>query len=248
MILFFGIILGLIVGSFLNAVIHRLHTGESFLTGRSACPHCHKEIEGRDLIPVISFLLLKGKCRSCGKRISWQYPLVEILTALVFGLLVVSFPFSLPLYVSAAFAAFFILISVYDFKHFLILDKVLLPLGALAIAWNLYQGQAIEGLLSGLGLMAFFGFQYLLSQGRWIGFGDVKYGFVLGNIFLWPGSLVCLFLAYILGAVVGSGLMAAGRKSFASQLPMGTFLGVSAIITVLYGTQIAEWYLGLIGF
>jgi len=248
MILFFGIILGLIVGSFLNAVVHRLHTGESFLVGRSACPHCHKEIPGWDLIPVISFVLLKGKCRSCAKNISWQYPLVEIFTAFVFGLLASLVPLSLSLYVSAVFAAFFILISVYDFKHYLILDKVIFPLGILAIAWNIYQEQVVEGLLAGLGFMVFFGLQYLVSQGRWIGFGDVKYGFVLGNILLWPGSLVCLFLAYILGAVIGLGLMITGRKNLASQLPMGTFLGASAIITILYGRQIADWYLGLMGF
>lgn len=248
MTLFFAIILGLIVGSFLNAVIYRLHKGRSFISGRSVCPNCQNNIRGYDLIPLLSFVILKGKCRDCHNHISWQYPLVEALTACVFGLFVTNYSISLELGIALAFASIFILIAVYDSKHYIILDKVLLFFGILAIAWNIYEGVLFQGLFSGLGVMAFFAIQYFLSQGRWIGFGDVKLGFVFGNILLWPGSLVGLFLAYVLGAVLGIALILTGKKHLTSHLPMGTFLSIGAIITMLYGQQIASWYLKLIGF
>ncbi len=255
MIILSIIIFGLIIGSFLNAVIHRLHTGDSILVGRSSCPHCGHQLAPRDLIPLLSFLWLQGRCRFCGKGISWQYPVVEALTAIIFVLLYRQTGPHPELAVSMVFASGLIVIGVFDFKHYLILDKVLLPLGAIAIGWNLYSdlsssvsaGHLVSGLLSGLGLAGFFGAQYLVSRGRWIGLGDVKLGFVLGNTLLWPLSLCMLMLAYFSGAIVGVGLIGLKKKQMSSQMPFGVFLAISAIITMLYGDGLVSWYRGLIG-
>lgn len=250
------IVLGLIIGSFINAVIYRLYSGDSIIAGRSACPDCEEQLRPRDLVPIASFVYLKGQCRYCKKKISWQYPLVEAGTALVFFLFYHKFGLGIELVASLAFASAFIVIGVFDFKHYLILDKVLLPLGIIAIGWNLYgdissplhASRLALGILSGLGLAGFFGLQYLISRGRWIGLGDVKLGFVLGNILLWPLSLCMLLLAYFSGALTGIILIAAGKKQLSSKLPFGVFLALSAIITMLWGNEIVAWYRSLIGF
>lgn len=244
-------IFGLILGSFLNAVIFRLHSGESVLSGRSHCVHCGKTLQAWDLIPVFSFLFLRGRCRYCREKISWQYPIIELVTAITFVLLAAShglWIMDYGLWFQLVMAAFLIVIAVFDFKYYLILDKVVLPATVLAVAYNIWHGQLFVGLLSGLGLAGFFWLQYLVSKGRWIGLGDVKLGFFLGNLFGWPQSLVMLLLAYFGGAAVGLVLMALGKKKFSSQLAFGTFLSASAIITMLYGAGIANWYLKLIGF
>jgi leader peptidase (prepilin peptidase)/N-methyltransferase len=261
MTLIISIILGLVVGSFLNVIIHRLHAGGSILWGRSHCPHCKKELAAYDLFPVLSFIFLRGRCRNCQKKISWQYPIVETVTALTFALIALNFKFQISnfqLIAALFFASSFIVIAVFDWNHYLILDKVVYPLMVLALGWNIFldsinhsfnlSGHLIPGLLSGLGLVLFFGFQYVVSGGRWIGFGDVKFGFLLGLILGWPLSLCMLMLSYFSGALIGVGLIAWGRKQASSQVPFGTFLSFSAIITMLFGEQIIAWYLKLIGF
>ena len=244
-------IFGLIVGSFLNAAIHRLFSGESIVSDRSRCPKCHRELHALDLIPVISFILLRARCRYCHKKISWQYPLVELITAVTFVLLFWNYEFRITnyeLWFNLILSCFFIVIAVFDLKHYLILDKIVFSALVLAIVYNILRGQLFSGLLAGFGVAGFFLAQYLLSKGKWIGFGDVKFGLLLGNLAGWPASLLVLMLAYFLGAVIGIALIILGRKRLGSKLPFGVFLGASAIIVMLYGDLITNWYLRLIGF
>ena len=246
-----ALILGLIVGSFLNAVIFRLSTGESFLSGRSHCPRCGHKLTAVDLIPVLSFIFLRGKCRYCKSKISWQYPLIELATAISFILLAQNFEFRISNFefiAQAIFICFLIVISIYDLKHYLILDKVVFPALVLSIAYNLLIGQLVSGILGAVLVSGFFYLQYLFSKGRWIGFGDVKFGLLLGSLFGFPLALLVLLLAYCSGAMVGVSLIALGKKKLSSKLPFGTFLGFSAIIVLLYGDQIWNWYMKLIGF
>lgn len=251
MITFFAFILGLIIGSFLNAVIFRLYKEESFVADRSRCPHCRHELSAADLIPVLSFVMLGGRCRYCKKRISWQYPLVELATASIFVLLALNFQFpisSAQFWYQVTIASFLILIAVFDFKHYLILDKVVYPATAIVILWNLFSGEGIGGgLLSGIIISGFFAFQYFVSDGRWIGFGDVKFGFLLGNIFGIKLGIVMLVISYFIGAIVGLTLIFLKKKNLGSKLPFGVFLSISAIIMMLYGKQITDWYFRLIG-
>lgn len=242
MTLVFIFILGLIVGSFLNAVIHRLHSGETIFFDRSRCVFCHAELAARDLVPLLSFLFLKGRCRYCHKPISWQYPIVELVTAVSFSLSWITDHGS---WINFIFISILIIVAVYDFKHYLILDKVVLPAFVLAATYNLFIGQFWAGILGSAILAGFFALQYLLSRGRWIGFGDVKFGLFLGSLVGWQLSLVLLFIAYVSGAVIGLGLIATGKKTFVSQIPFGTILSLSAIIVMLYGEQILARYLGI---
>jgi leader peptidase (prepilin peptidase)/N-methyltransferase len=250
-ILFIIFLLGLIVGSFLNAVIFRLHSGESFVMSRSHCPHCDHELSAMDLIPVISYLLLSGKCRYCQKKISWQYPTVELLTAVIFVLIASNFVLpltSIQFWVQVIMAGFLIVIAVFDLKHYLILDKVIFPALIIITAYNFYDGFLVNGLLGALLISGFFAAQYFISSGRWIGFGDVKFGLVLGSIFGWKVGIVMLVLAYFIGAIVGVILLIRKTKELKSELPFGVFLSIAAILMMIYGQRISEWYFGLIGF
>jgi leader peptidase (prepilin peptidase)/N-methyltransferase len=188
---------------------------------------------------------------------------VEFLTGLVFALGGYRFGLSPMLGFFIVASGFFIVIAVYDYKHLLILDKVVLPGAILAFLFNLgldltgscqaaasawWRSCTVSGIEGALLIAGFSFLQHMLSKGRWIGFGDVKLGLLLGLAVGFAGSLVLLFIAYLLGAITGLGLIAAGRKHLSSRLPFGTFLSVSAIITLLYGEPILDWYLTLIGF
>lgn len=243
-------ILGLIVGSFLNVVIFRLHSEESFLFGRSHCNSCKKELQAKDLVPLFSFIMLRGRCRYCKAKLSWQYPIVELITATTLTLFVLDSGFMIldsSFWYQLIMACFLIVIAVFDFKHYLILDKVVAPALILVIAWNIFSSNFLSGLEGGILTAGFFGLQYLFSHGKWIGFGDVKLGFLLGNLALWPQILMLLIIAYFVGAIVGLALIALGRKHLSSRLPFGVFLGFSAIIVMLVGEPLMNWYLRLIG-
>lgn len=275
MVIVFIFLFGLAVGSFLNALIWRLHTGESILRGHSYCPSCKHVLGAINLIPIVSFIIQKGKCRYCGKKISWQYPIVEFITAILFVVAyIIIFNFSarggsalggqfsnfnkfsifnfqiLNLLRWWFFIAAMIVIFVYDLKYSLILNKVIYPVAAVAfftspliyseIAWWRSMATAVIAAVIGSG---FFLLQYLLSKGKWIGGGDIKMGFLMGLILGIKGLLVALFFSYVLGALVGVGLVAAGKKTMKSQIPFGTFLAVGTIIAMFWGEEIVKWYL-----
>ena len=242
-------IFGLIIGSFLNAVIFRLKLNEQFIRGRSKCLNCQNELKAWDLIPVLSFIFLKGKCRYCHKAISWQYPLLELATGLVFLLgyfnlsyIKADFVFSYLTFI--VFACFLIIIFIYDLKYYLILDKVSLPAFTIALILNVLLGYNVGNLLlASVIIGGFFGLQFIISQGKWIGGGDIRLGLVMGAMLGWPLALVALFLAYILGAVFGLILIISRRKDWQSQLPFGTFLTAATLIALLWGHEILSWYL-----
>lgn len=255
MIPFFVFVLGLIFGSFLNAIIYRLHIGQSFIKGRSRCPDCQHQLATKDLIPIASWLSLGGRCRYCKKPISWQYPLVELVTGLAFvtAFLVADLGslqgilFDLQLSAWLIYSLFLIVIFVYDYKHYIILDQVVLPAVIIAFIFNLFLGFVWwQMLLAAIVASGFFWLQYIVSKGRWIGGGDIKLGLLMGMILSWPYVLVALFLAYVSGSLAGIGLIMAGKKKLGSRLPFGTFLTLATFITMLYGQQLLDWYLGFV--
>ncbi len=248
MAVFAVFVFGLIIGSFLNAVIYRLASGESVFAAHSRCPHCRHALAARDLIPVLSFALLRGQCRYCGKGISWQYPIVELATAAAFVLIYISIPYSLfPILFNFIFAALLILIFGYDLKHYLILDKVVFPAAILTLLYQGYLGNLGNALLGAALLAGFFYFLYLVSRGRWIGAGDVKLGIFLGALVPWPVTVALFFLAYFIGAAFALILIALRKKKMADRLPFGTFLTLAAFIAMLWGEDIVNWYFVLIG-
>ncbi len=259
-------LIGLVSGSFLNCVIHRLYTKESFLKGRSYCPKCKHLLEWYDLIPVLSYLVLLGKCRYCKKRISLQYPIIEITTALLF-LLVFNFQFPAfnkfsifdfqkivyTLYLLIT-SCFLIIIFVYDLKHYLIPDKIVLPAIFVSLIYNLlvfligdinlkdFLGFIYAGLFSAL----FFFLIFFFSQGKWMGFGDVKLALFLGLFLGWPKILVALFMAFFFGGIIGVGLIVFKKKTFKSEIPFGPFLISGTMLALFWGQNLIAWYLGLI--
>jgi leader peptidase (prepilin peptidase) / N-methyltransferase len=246
------LIFGMLIGSFINCLAWRLYKDETIL-GRSYCPKCLSQIKWYDNIPVISFLLLKGKCRSCSKTISWQYPAVELITGLLFYL-AFSFFGLVPVYLikSLVIISILVLVFIFDFRWYLIPVSALLwggvavvILGALAYPYNL--GSYLFALLVTIALGAlFFGAQYLITRGKGLGEGDIWLGMFLGIAF--PNVLelaVAILSAYFIGAIVGVGLLVSGNKKWSSKLPLGVFLSIGAIISLFWGQQIASWYLGL---
>ncbi|MFA5052309.1 MAG: prepilin peptidase [Patescibacteria group bacterium] len=247
MYIFLVAILGLVVGSFLNAVIYRLHAGVSFMHGRSYCPHCKHNLASKDLVPLFSFLFLRGRCRYCQKPISWQYPLVELMTAAGFIAVLWKFDVSATLLVYCLYTCLLMIIFVFDLRYYLILDRVSIPAviiaGVLsAIVLHISVASLFIGAVIGGG---FFLIQFLVSRGKWIGGGDIRLGVLMGVMLGWPQILVALVIAYFIGSVIGVGLIVSRRKKWQSQVPFGTFLSVATFITFFIGPAVVNYYQGL---
>ncbi len=252
--LFFSFIFGLAIGSFLNCLIYRLAHEKSIL-GRSFCPKCGKTIAWYDNIPLLSFIVLKGRCRHCQEKISWQYPIVELATGLLF---VVAFwrifgietiyevgPRRLMLLVRDwIILATLLFIFVYDIKYLRIEDTVLLPAAGLVLILNWAVGYSLVGILIAiLVAVAFFALQYFATRGKGLGLGDLRIGLFMGAALgNWPVLLVALLIAYVIGALVSSFLVFLGKKGFKSQIPLGPFLAVGTAIALFFGQQIINWY------
>jgi prepilin signal peptidase PulO-like enzyme (type II secretory pathway) len=251
----FIFLFGLIVGSFLNCVIYRLEKKESFLKGRSYCPNCKHKLSWQDLIPILSFLELKGKCRYCRGKISWQYPLVELATGILF---VLAFNIAFPNFLLSIFyfliSSFLIIIFVYDLKYYIIPDEIVFSAIPIAFLFNFYQYFQTKNLqftilnpiYSALGASAFFLAIFLISRGKWLGFGDVKLALFMGLFLGFPNIMVALFFSYLIGAIIGVGLILTGKKGLKSEVPFGPFLVTGTFIAFFWGVGIINWYLNLI--
>jgi len=250
---FFIFLFGLAVGSFLNCLIYRLETGGSFLKGRSFCPHCKHVLNWQDLIPLLSFLILRGKCRYCQQKISWQYPLVELATGIIFLLVFLTY-IHINIYTGVyllIISCFLIVIFVYDLKHYIIPDKVIYPAIVLVFIYQLFGNWKLEiGNLqpllnpfsSALLASVFFLAIVLVSQGRWMGIGDIKLAFLMGLLLGFPNILVALFSAFLIGAIIGIGLIISGKKTLKSEVPFGPFLVTGTFIALFWGQEIVNWY------
>ncbi len=242
------LVFGISIGSFLNAVIWRLHTKEGFLRGRSYCPKCKAYIRARDLVPLLSYILLRGKCRDCKKKISWQYPIVELITGLAFLLLYFKFSLEAEFFVYCVLTTFLIIVFVFDLKHYLILDRVMLPAALVAIAGSIILGFGLIDILIGAIIGGgFFWLQYVLSRGKWIGGGDIRLGAVMGLMLGWKILLAALFVSYLIGSIIGLILVASSKKKWQSRLPFGVFLTISTFLAFIWGSEIVSWYISLIG-
>jgi leader peptidase (prepilin peptidase) / N-methyltransferase len=258
-------IFGLAIGSFLNCTACRLENGESFLSGRSHCPKCKHKLSWQDLIPLFSFLALRGKCRYCKNKISFQYPLVELATGFIFVLItnyelgIVNYEFFtikfiLDLLFLILVSCFLIIIFIYDLKTYLIPDGAVFGGIAAILAYGILNSLFIvhnfslffNSLISAAGACLFFLAIFLISGGKWMGFGDVKLGFLLGLFLGWPKIIPGLFLAFFIGAIMGVGAIIIGKKKMSSEVPFGPFLVGGAFIALFLGQNIINWYVSLI--
>lgn len=251
-IYFLIFLFGLVVGSFLNCLIYRLEIGQSFLKGRSYCPYCKHILSWKDLIPIFSFLILKGKCRYCGKKISWQYPLVELATAILFILITSNFQLPTSNFQNLFIISYWlfvvsslIIIFVYDLKHYLIPDKVIYPTIAISFFYQLLTSN-IEHLTSNflLGFLPslFFLAIILISKEKWMGWGDFKLAILMGLILGWPKILLALFFAFFLGALIGLILIFLGKKTLKSEIPFAPFLVSGTFLAIFFGKEIINFY------
>jgi prepilin signal peptidase PulO-like enzyme (type II secretory pathway) len=248
-------LLGLVIGSFLNVVIGRLRTDERGWRSRSRCPDCYEILQPRDLIPVFSYVLLKAKCRYCHKHISWQYPLVEAITA---GLFVWAYLFhGAPLLIDTpslltwlavlrdfVFVSALVVIFVIDLLDQVVFDSVTLPIAAFALLINtlVFHQSWLNLGLAGLVGGGFFMLQWLVSRGRWIGGGDVRIGVMMGFMLGWPMVVPVLLLAYVLGSIVAIWLLVRKLTSLQSHMAFGTFLAVATVIGMFAGNYILAPY------
>lgn len=249
-------IVGVSIGSFLNVVIFRTHEGESIVRGRSKCRVCENPIRAGDLIPVLSYLRLRGQCRSCHAVISWQYPAVELATGLLFVVMYLKPGFGLSedlglqlsilrLIRDWTFVSCLLLIFVYDLRHMLIIDRFTIPAMIFAILMNLWLGTvpAWSVLVGAFVLAGFFWIQFVISKGTWVGGGDIRMGALMGFMLGLEQGLVALFLAYIFGAAVGLVMMACGKATRKTPVPFGSFLAVATLVTLFAGQPLINWYL-----
>jgi leader peptidase (prepilin peptidase)/N-methyltransferase len=245
---------GLLVGSFLNVVIWRVPRKESIVKPRSHCPSCETQLANRDNIPLVSWLVLRGRCRHCGTNISIRYPLVELLTGALFAAVGARFSHSWALPAFLVLTGALIAISAIDLEHFIIPNRIVYPLGYASVfllslaalienEWSMFG----RSLLGALAAFSFFFVLHLIAPGG-MGFGDVRLSFVLG-LFLgwlgWPEVLGGLFAGFLYGAVIGIVLIAVGSRGRRQHIPFGPFLAAGTMTFVLVGDHLVNWWRGL---
>lgn len=245
-------VLGLIFGSFGTVVAYRVPRRESIVTGRSKCPNCDRQIRAIENVPVLGYVWLGGRCRGCKARISVRYPIIELATGVLFALAVVKFGVGLE---AAVFAAFFwtlVVLTVIDLDHRLLPNRIVYP--AFVAGWaGLTAAALVEGdpdrlVAAALGALAFGGFFFVVAflYPAGMGGGDVKLAFVLGTFLGYSGGigvvLVGMFLAFLLGGLLGVAAMLVSKAGRKTQLPFGPFLALGSVLAVFIGPAIVAGY------
>lgn len=267
MIVFILIFLGLVFGSFVNAWVWRVHEQSrskrkradkrfSVAQGRSMCPHCQHELAAKDLVPVLSWLWLRGKCRYCGAKISVQYPMVELFAAVLFVLSYLVWPYELDvlgwfgLGLFGVFIIFALALTVYDLRWFLLPNRMVFPLIGVAIIYVVVQAAAQgnasvlwASVFGGALIFGVFWALFQVSQGKWIGGGDVKIAIALG-LFAGGGveALLVIFFASLIGTIVSLPVLMTGKQGFGRQVPFGPYLLTATVFVVLFSERIMDWY------
>ena len=236
---------GLAFGSFLNVVILRVRHQESFWHGRSCCPYCKKQLAWYDLIPVLSFVVLRERCRHCKKNISLQYPIVELWMGVVFvaisylhwrnGVMITA-----ELIRDLVMVTLLTFIFIYDFLFYEIITNAvwassfILFICSLIFQWRSWREMAVGIAVAG----GFFLLQYSLSRGKWIGGGDISLGVFMGVSLGWPLTLIGLFFTYVVGALMSVVLILLKRKKMTDRTPLGTYLAIGMGVALLMGNQL----------
>lgn len=253
----FSAIFGTLFGSFLNVVVYRVPAGVS-LMGRSYCPKCDHAIRGYDNIPVFGWFLLRGKCRDCKESIAWRYPAVEAFTAVTFGLIAFwQGEVSLILLLLLIYAFLSIALTLIDIDTMRLPDAILLPgtitltVGiAIISAVNADYSSLVRAVLAGLIMTVIYGAVWFFSGGRGLGFGDVKMAFMLGimtGFFSWEAAIIGFLAAWMTGGFYAIFAVITGKAKKGTHIPFGPFLLLGSWIGIIWGSAIANWYLGIMG-
>jgi leader peptidase (prepilin peptidase)/N-methyltransferase len=264
-VMIFLAVLGASVGSFLSVVIYRLkHKQKGTIVGRSRCPHCKKNLTTYDLIPVLNYILLGGRCRYCHKPISLYYFFLEIITALIFLLMYLRFPFILEGKMISDYAVDWMMtlqyviwtinstlligIFFFDLQYMELPDALVYPLIVIGLFGTIVSKTADfpSILIAIAAALIFFGGQRLLSKGEWLGEGDVYVGIAMAVMFGWKLLIVSVSLSYIIGAILCLILIATKALKVKSKIPFAPFLVFGTFATILYGNEILAWYMSLL--
>jgi len=243
-------ILGSAVGSFLNVVIDRATHGESIL-GRSYCDHCRKTLAPLDLVPIVSFLALSAKCRHCKGQISWQYPLVETATGVLFafsflrltqlgqlGIITLAYYFFL--------VSVIIIVAVIDIKFSLIPTTLVFLASLISLFYNYFFLSSplfVEHVLAAFGAAVFFAAIVLITRGKGMGEGDIVISFLIGMVLGQRGTIVAIFLGFFTGALISLLLIVLNKKHFGQTIPFAPFLALGFLIAFFWANEIINWYL-----
>lgn len=247
----FIILFGLAWGSFLNVVIYRLPRHLSLLFPPSACPFCKTRIKFYDNIPLLSFIILKGKCRHCGERISPSYFIVELITPLTFLLLYSQYSLSFHFIASCLFTSALIVLCFIDIYHQILPDKITFPGLGLSFVYSFFRSdlkfiQALVGAAIGAGFLLFiYGVYFLWRKKEGLGMGDVTMMVMIGAYLGWSRTLLTLVIASLAGTCVGLFVILVRKKSLQFALPFGSFLAFAAYISLAWGDKILQAYLDL---
>ena len=236
-------VLGALIGSFLNVVIHRLPRGDSLLRPGSHCPACDAPVRAYDNVPVLSWLLLRGRCRSCGARISARYPAVELLTAAAFAAVVAVRGFDEGLWLELPFVACLIALAGIDLDHKLLPNRIVYPMAAYGLVASAVvdSGELPEHLIAGAGAFAFL-LAAVLAYPSGMGMGDVKLGGTMG-LYLGVSVVPALLTAFLTGTVFGLTVLAReGAQARKKAVPFGIFLAVGGVVGVLAGPELIDFY------
>lgn len=238
-------LLGLAVSSFLNVCIDRLPERGSIVSPPSHCPACGRRLAPFDLIPLLSYILLRGRCRYCGAPIPRRVLLVESTTGLLFALLWYRYGFSLWLLLGTLYACFSIVIFFIDLEHHLVLNRVMYPAIVVALLVIPFApGHSAKELLLGglIGFALLFLIASIYPAG--MGMGDVKLATFIGLVVGFPSVFVALLFSFVAGGLVGGGLLLTGLKGRKDPIPFAPFLAAGGMVAMLYGKEIMDWYLG----
>jgi prepilin signal peptidase PulO-like enzyme (type II secretory pathway) len=250
-------LIGLAMGSFVGALVWRLKNKKDFVSDRSECEHCHHKLSVLDLIPVVSWLMLGGKCRYCKKEIDWLSPLMELSMGALFVTSYFFWPLGFDQWQAIASFVIWLLylvllttLFIYDIKWMLLLDKLVFPLIGLAIidaglrvSLMPNVNYIIYVVTGAVVISGFYALLYFVSKGKWVGFGDVKLGFFIGTVLGWQKAILVLLLSNVIGFLVVVPGLLTGKLSRKSRVPFGPFLIVAFFIAGLFGDIIINWYI-----
>ena len=240
---------GALVGSFLNVCIYRIPNKKSIVFPPSACMSCSEPIKFYDNIPILSYLILKGRCRSCGVSLSSQYPIVEFITAFLYFLIFYIFGYSSYTIAAFIFTSALIVITFIDFNHRIIPDVISLPLIPIAFLSSFFipliePMDSLIGIIAGGGVLFTVAFIYGKITGKeGLGGGDIKFLAMIGAFLGWKGVIVTLFTSSVVGSLVGLILIGFYGKNSKSAIPFGPLLSLGAVFYMFYGTEFLHWYL-----
>jgi leader peptidase (prepilin peptidase)/N-methyltransferase len=247
-------IFGLVVGSFLNVCICRLPKDESVVSPPSHCPRCSYQIRWYDNIPLVSYLVLRGKCRGCGTHISLQYPLVELLNAALSLFLFLRFGPTLAFVALFLFCSALVVITFIDIEHQIIPDEISLPGIVIGFILSFFlKGHSwlnsLLGILLGGGSLLLVAYAYQRVTGKdGMGGGDIKLLAMMGAFLGWKAVPFIIFASSLVGSVIGISLMLFQKKDAKLAIPFGPYLAFAAVLYIFYGRPLIRWYLGLSGF